>query len=594
MRERFKERIKQERESWGLTEEVRTIEDMIKLYRSGKISDEEFRRFRLQHGAYGARLNPDYTMIRIKIPAGILFPDQLRKLANLSEAFSIGSVHVSTRQNIQVHWVYLDDVPEVERSLVEVGLTTREACGNTVRNVVASPFASVCKNEPFDVTPYAKAVAKFFLRNPMCQNLPRKFKFNFACCEEHNLARIADIGLVPTIKEANGKKIRGFRVYLGGGLGPASFIGHLLEEFTSEDQLLPTAMAVIRLFDRLGDRVHMHKNRMRYLVHELGFDKFKELVLQERIIVNATKSVKVKLDIKENAKPEQAPITNIKLHNTPEGFDRWFATNVMEQKQKGYSVVLVPLQMGDITATQLRALASISEEFSMENAIIATPRQGFALRWVLNSDLIKLYKKLSEAGLAKAGALTISAAVACTGTTSCNLAITNSHRLGKEVQRVLLEEKLDQDKDLEGATIHISGCPNSCGQHMIGTIGFYGGASRVSNSLAPTYTMLIGGRVGEDARLGHVLTRVPAKKVVDAILKLIEVYKSEKRDEKFVEWIDKVLEGKGYSIKDAKDLKKIIDEVTKMPSPEEDPELYMDYGNDSKFVAKTARGECAA
>ncbi|RMF29771.1 MAG: nitrite/sulfite reductase, partial [Candidatus Nitrosothermus koennekii] len=494
MKQRFREYIKQDRESWGLEEEVRTIEDMIKLYRAGKISEDEFRRFRLQHGAYGARLNQDYTMMRIKIPAGILFPDQLRKIANLSEAFSIGSVHITTRQNIQMHWIYLDDVPEVERGLVEVGLTTREACGNTIRNVVASPFAGVCKNEPFDVTPYAKAVTRFFLRNPMCQNLPRKFKFNFACCEEHNLARIADIGLVPVVKEENGKMVRGFRIYLGGGLGPASYIGHLLEEFTSEDQLLPTAMAVIRLFDRHGDRVHMHRNRMRYLVHDLGFDKFKEMVLKERSIVNATKSVYVKLDIKEYPKPEKAPITNIKPYNPPEGFERWLASNVMEQKQKGYSIVLIPLQMGDITATQLRALAYIIEEFSAENVIIATPKQGFALRWVLNSDLVKVYKRLLEAGLAKPGALTITSAVACTGTTSCNLAITNSHRLGKEVQRRLLEAELDKDKDLEGATIHISGCPNSCGQHMIGTIGFYGGASRVNNSLTPTYNMLIGGR----------------------------------------------------------------------------------------------------
>ena len=592
MKQRFKEYIKQDREPWGLPEEIKTIEDMIKLYRSGKISEDEFRRFRLQNGAYGARLNPDYTMMRIKVPAGILFPDQLRKLANLSEAFSIGSVHVTTRQNIQMHWIYLDDVPEVERGLVEVGLTTREACGNTVRNVIASPFAGVCKNELFDVTPYAKAIARFFLRNPICQNLPRKFKFNFACCEEHNMAKIADIGLVPAIKEENGKKVRGFKVYIGGGLGPASFIAHQLEEFTSEEQLLPTSIAVIRLFDRLGDRVHMHRNRMRYLVHDLGFDKFKELVLKERMIVNATKSIHIKLNIKEGRKPERT--LSIKPYNAPEGFARWFATNVMEQKQKGYSSVLIPLQMGDITATQLRALAAIVEEFSIENAIIATPKQDFVLRWVLNSDLVKVYKRLLEAGLAKPGAMSITSAVACVGTTSCNLAITNSHRLGKEIQRRLLEIELDQDKDLEGTTIHISGCPNSCGQHMIGTIGFYGGASRVNNSLAPTYNMLIGGKLGDNARLGKTLTRVPAKKVIDAILKLIEVYKEEKGNEKFVEWIDRVIEGKGNKIKDLKDLKKVIDEAVEMPSPQEDPDLYMDYGNDAQFIARTARGECAA
>ncbi len=592
MKRSSKEYIKQEKESWGLPEEVSRIEDMIKLYRAGKISEEEFRRFRLQNGAYGARLNPDYTMIRIKIPAGILFPEQLRKVAILSEAFSIGSVHITTRQNIQMHWVYLEDVPEVERGLVEVGLTTREACGNTIRNVIVSPYAGVCKNEPFDVTPYAKAIARFFLRNPLNQNLPRKFKFNFACCEEHNLSRIGDIGVVPVINDNK----RGFRIYLGGGLGPASFIGELLENFTSEEELLPTSIAVIRLFDRLGDRVHIHRNRMRYLVHDLGFDKFKELVLAERRIVNATKSIYVKLNINETLKPEKAPlIKEIRQLNVPEDFKRWILTNVIEQKQRGYSMVYIQLQMGDITATQLRALATIIEEFSAEGAVISTPRQNLLLRWVLNFELPKLYKRLSEHGLAKPGALRITSVVTCTGTTSCNLAITNSHRLGKEIQKRLLELSLDLDDDLEGTTIHISGCPNSCGQHMIGTLGFYGGASRINNSLAPTYNMLIGGKIGNNARLAKTLTRVPAKRVIDVILKMIEIYKEDKNEsERFTTWIDRVLENKGNKVKGINELREIIDKESEMPLPQNAPELYMDYGNDTKFTAKTARGECAA
>ncbi|MEM3057734.1 MAG: nitrite/sulfite reductase [Candidatus Nitrosocaldaceae archaeon] len=594
MKQRFKEHIKQDKEEWGLPEEVESIEEMIRLYRAGKISDNEFRRFRLQYGAYGARLNQDFTMMRIKVPAGILFPDQLRRLASLSEAFSIGSVHVSTRQNIQMHWIYLDDVPEVERGLVEVGLTTRESCGNTIRNIVVSPFAGVCKKEPFDVTPYAKAFAKFFLRNTLNQNLPRKFKFNFACCEEHNLSKIADMGLVPITKEENGKIVRGFRVYLGGGLGPASFIAELLEEFTNEDQLLPTAIAVIRLFDRLGDRINMHRNRMRYLVHDMGFNKFKELVLKEREIVNATKSIYMKLDIKDIEKPTKGLIS-IKPFNASNEYKRWFNTNVVEQKQQGYYLVFISLQMGDISANQLRELARVVEEFSGENAIITTPQQGFVIRWVLGSDLPKLYKQLSSVGLAKPGALSITSAVACVGTTSCNLAITNSHRLDKEIQQRLLEKGLDKDKDLEGVTIHISGCPNSCGQHMIGTLGFYGGASRVNNTLTPTYNMLIGGRIGEDARLGRVITRVPAKRVIDVILKMISIYKSERNDkEKFTQWIDRILEGRGSNIKDVEELRKIIEEEAKIPDADIDADLYLDYGSDNKFTAKTARGECAA
>src|ERR671921_92007 len=245
---------------WGREEETEIFAKNVKLFRQGKISDDDFRRFRLQHGAYGSRLRMDYSMVRIKVPSGEITPEQLEKIASLSEAFSIGSAHVSTRQNVQLHWVQLEDVSEVMRGLVEVGLTTREACGNTVRNVMCSHFAGVCPSEAFDATPYAKAIARFLLRNPMCQNLPRKFKINFSCCDSHGLVRVADIGLVPAVKklsssssssssmvttttENSGERIRGFKIYLGGGLGAASFIGHLLEDFTPEYRLLATCMA---------------------------------------------------------------------------------------------------------------------------------------------------------------------------------------------------------------------------------------------------------------------------------------------------------------------------------------------------------------
>src|SRR5215211_5812521 len=276
---------------WGREEETEIFAKNVRLFRQGKISDDDFRRFRLQHGAYGSRLRMDYSMIRIKVPSGEITPEQLEKIASLSEAFSIGSAHVSTRQNIQLHWVQLEDVSEVMRGLVEVGLTTREACGNTIRNVMCSHFAGVCPKEAFDATPYAKAIARFFLRNPMCQNLPRKFKINFSCCNSHGLVRVADIGLVPAVKPGeNGETIRGFKIYLGGGLGAASFIGHLLEDFTPEDRLLATCMATVRLFDRHGNRENMARNRMRYLVHEMGWEKFQKMVLRERSIVEMTTS----------------------------------------------------------------------------------------------------------------------------------------------------------------------------------------------------------------------------------------------------------------------------------------------------------------
>ena len=591
------------RETWGLEKETDNFANKVKLYRQGKLSDDDFRRFRLQHGAYGSRLRPDYSMIRIKIPSGEITPEQLEKIANLSEAFSIGSAHVSTRQNIQLHWVQLEDVSEVMRGLVEVGLTTREACGNTVRNVMCSHFAGVCPDEVFDATPYSTAIAKFLLRNPMSQNLPRKFKINFGCCNKHGLVRIADIGLVPDLKD--GKK--GFRIYLGGGLGAASFIGHLLEDFTFEEQLLSTCMATIRLFDRLGNRDNMARNRMRYLVNEIGWEKFQKMVLKERTIVEMTISEFTKnlyqvhfndsyVPINKSAKFNKLPIVETNISTISNGYDRWLHTNVVPQKQEGYFTIFITLGAGDITANQLRSLASLIRKFSSESIARNTPQQNFAIRYIYANDLADVYKKLTAIGLANPGALTITSAVGCSGTTSCNLAITNSHRLAKEVQRTLLELGFDVDNDLRNSTIKISGCPNSCGQHEIATIGFFGGAARIENSMAPVYTMLFGGNGYEDGKLGKAIMRVPAKRVIEVIQKIVELYKTEKSSSETLDmWIDRIINSNGSgNIKNIDDIKTLLTPVTQLPPFEEGQELYQDYGNDIKFSAKTARGECAA
>ena len=592
------------KENWGLEKETNNFANKVKLYRQGKLADDDFRRFRLQHGAYGSRLRPDYSMIRIKVPSGEITPEQLEKIATLSEAFSIGSAHVSTRQNIQLHWVQLEDVSEVMRGLVEVGLTTREACGNTVRNVMCSHFAGVCPNEVFDATPYSTAIAKFLLRNPMSQNLPRKFKINFGCCNKHGLVRIADIGLVPDLRD--GKK--GFRIYLGGGLGAASFIGHLLEDFTSEEQLLSTCMATIRLFDRLGNRDNMARNRMRYLVNEIGWEKFQKMVLKERAIVGMTVSEFTKnlyqvnfddsyVPLKKSTKYNSLPIVETNISTTSNGYDRWLHTNVVPQKQENYFTIFITLGAGDITSSQLRSLALLIRKFSSESIARNTPQQNFAIRYIYNNDLPAVYKKLMAIGLANPGALTITSAVGCSGTTSCNLAITNSHRLAKEVQRTLLELGFDVDNDLRNSTIKISGCPNSCGQHEIATIGFFGGAARIENSMAPVYTMLFGGNGYEDeGKLGKAIMRVPAKRVIDVIKKIVELYKNEKSSSETLDmWIDRIINNNGNgNIKNMDDIKTLLTPVTQLPPFEEDQELYQDYGNDIKFVAKTARGECAA
>jgi sulfite reductase (ferredoxin) len=589
---------------WGKEEETELFAQKVKLYRQGKLSDDDFRRFRLQAGTYSSRLQMNFSMIRIKIPSGEITPEQLEKIASLSEAFSIGSAHVSTRQNIQLHWVQLEDVSEVMRGLVEVGLTTREACGNTVRNVMCSHFAGVCSDEVFDATPYAKAIARFFIRNPMCQNLPRKFKINFACCNKHGLVRVADIGLVPAIKD----NVKGFKIYLGGGLGAASFIGHPLEDFTPEDRVLSTCMATIRLFDRHGNRENMARNRMRYLVHEMGWEKFQKMALKERSIVEMTTSLSTAklFNIREEEArhlsksmnmTSKLPMLNEQvIHQENPAYKRWLHTNVVSQKQEGYFTVFVTLGAGDITANQLRVLARSIGEFSAESVARNTPQQNFAIRYVKGSDLADFYNRLASIGLANPGALTIASAVGCSGTTSCNLAITNSHRLAKEVQRKFLELEFDTDDSLRDSTIKISGCPNSCGQHEIATIGFFGGASRIGSAMAPTYTMLFGGSEGEYGELGKAVMRVPAKRVIDIIRKIIDVYKQERNNnETLNQWINKIVLGEGKGrIKDIENIKAILLPVTQLAPIEQDPELYRDYGNDVKFSAKTARGECAA
>ena len=588
---------------WGKEEETEIFGQNVKLFRKGKISEDDFRRFRLQHGAYGSRLQQNYSMIRIKVPSGEMTPEQLEKIASLSEAFSIGSAHVSTRQNIQLHWVQLEDVSEVMRGLVEVGLTTREACGNTVRNVMCSHFAGVCPDEEFDSTPYAKAIARFFLRNPVCQNLPRKFKINFACCSQHGLVRIADIGLIPAKKDGSS----GFKIYLGGGLGAASFLGHQLEEFTSEVRLVSTCMAVVRLFDRLGNRENMARNRMRYLVNEMGWEKFQKLVIKERSNVEMTVSLetlgryKVETEsqnMRQLLNGKKLPLINEKVDVNSDPYKRWLHTNVVSQKQNGYFVVFITLGAGDITASQLRSLAKTIRDYSGEGCARNTPNQNFAIRFIKAKDLPEFYNDLAKIGLANPGALTMSSAVGCSGTTSCNLAITNSHRLAKEIQSKFIELGLDTADDLRDSTIKISGCPNSCGQHEIATIGFYGGASRIGGTMTPTYTMMFGGRDGEDGLLGRTVMRVPAKRVIPTLTKIIEIYRKERSEnESLSVWIGKLINGAvnvNGQVRNLDDIKTVLMSTISLPSAEEEPEAYMDYGNDIKFSAKTAKGECAA
>ena len=584
--------------NWSRMDEADNFAKTVKLFRQGKYDEDSFRRFRLQHGAYGTRMTSDYAMVRIKLPAGEIYPHQFEKISQLSEQYSIGNAHFTTRESIQLHWVILEDVSEILRSLAEVGMTSRESCGNTIRNVMCSPLAGVCPDEEFDSTPYALATAKFFLRNPMTQALPRKFKFTFTCCEKHGMARIVDVGLIPQTREIDGETQRGFKIFLGGGLGNKSFVGHQLEEFTPEDDLLYTSMAVIRLFDRLGDRTNLARNRLRYLVNEMGWEKFQNLVLKERAVVRATQSVitRLKVDTIPNEVRRPIRISDESGESAPDGYARWLKTNTVKQKQSSYHSVFITLEAGDITSNQLTAIADIIKDFSAEGKARTGFNQNVALRFVHEDDLVKIYSRLLRVGLAKSGALTMTAPIGCSGTTSCNLALTNSHRLAKEIQRKFLDLKLDEDGDLSDSSIKISGCPNACGQHSIATIGFFGGGARVGKDMYPNYQMSLGGRSDGGAMLGEICLRVPAKRVIPVILKIIELFKEHKKsDDTLQSWIHRIVNGNEDSqIKSLNDIKKVLEPLTTPPTKEDDPDFYLDYGSDTSYHTKTGKGECAA
>ena len=584
--------------NWGKMEEAEDFAATVKLYRQGKFDEDSFRRYRLQHGAYGTRMTNDYAMVRIKLPAGEVYPYQLEKISQLSEQFSIGSAHFSTRENIQLHWVVLEDVSEILRGLADVGLTSREACGNSVRNVMCSPLSGVCPDEKFDSTPYALATARFFLRNPLSQSLPRKFKFNFTCCEKHGMVRMVDVGLISQTRDLDGSTQKGFKIFLGGGLGNKSFVGHQLEEFTPEEDLLYTSIAVIRIFDRLGDRKNMARNRMRYLVNDMGWEKFRNLVLKERAIVRATQSVVTRLDVDHAPNLIKRPIqiSDESGGSIPEGYARWIKTSTLKQKQSEYHSVFITLEAGDITSNQLISLASIIQEFSSEGNARTGFIQNIAIRYVHEEDLPRLYSKLLGVGLAKSGSLTMAAPVGCSGTTSCNLALTNSHRLAKEIQRKFLELKLDQDDDLSDSSIKISGCPNACAQHGIATIGFFGGGGRVGKEMYPNYQMSLGGRSDGETTLGSTCHRIPAKRVIPVILKIIELFKENKKsNDTLKDWLHRIINGKeDTAIKSMHDMKIALDFLTIPPTKEEDPDFYNDYGSDSSYHTKTGKGECAA
>lgn len=538
-----------------ISADVERVSNEVMQYKAGDLGEEEWRRFRLQNGIYGVRFQKNIQMIRVKIPFGELTADQLRVLGETADIFSTGIGHVTTRQDIQFYWIALEAIPEVLRRLGQVDVTTREASGNTVRNITACPLAGVCEKERFDVTPYAKQVARYLLRNPVSQNLPRKFKIAFSgCSDDCAISGINDVGAIAVVKEVNGQQVKGFRIHVGGGLGTPPRPAYLIEEFTPAKDLLLTIEAVIHVFDRLGNRENTFKARMKFVIEQLGLDEFRRLVQKERWALRATKAGNPEIQIDDaeewgNGRHIAAEQHNrsIDAETADNGFDRWFRTNVVQQKQKGFYAVTMMLIGGDITARQLNILADVAEKYG-DGRARTTIRQNIVLRWINSADLRSLYQDLIKADLALPGADTICDVVGCPGADTCNLGVTRSHRLAMKLsEHLAASDDLMLDKDLNGVSIKVSGCPNSCGQHHIATIGFFGSAQRVNGRMVPHYHLLMGGKVYDGTvRFGDTMMMIPAKKVPEAVSKIVELYRDQRLEgESFQSWVDRLFSDRG-------------------------------------------------
>lgn len=529
--------------------EISRFADLIERRRRGQLEEEDFRRFRLQYGIYGIRGQTDIHMVRVKVPYGALTATQLECLGEIAERFARGTGHMTTRQDVQFYWVPLETVPEVLRRLAEVGLTTREACGNVVRNVTACPLTGVCAAEIFDVTPFAAAVSRHLLRNPTCQALPRKFKIAFSgCATDCAVAGIHDIGAVATLREEGGVVRRGFRLYIGGGLGPMPRAGQLLEPFTSAEDLILTVEAIVRVFDRLGNRQNRARARMKFLLEERGIEEVRELVFAERRVVWASWAGGPP-PVPEGREPASPTVATALLPAgpVPVGFQAWRQTNVVAQKQAGFFAAYVTVPGGDLTVNQFRALAALLRRLpGVELRIVIT--QNLVLRWVQEAWLPSLYAALAEAGLGRPGVHGIGDVVGCPGADTCNLAVTHSHRLALELSRQLAERPdIALADDLKDVTIKISGCPNSCGHHHIATIGLHGAARKIGERQVPFYQLLLGGKVHDgEVTFARPVARIPARQVPEALFRLVETYRSERIDgESFLSWIERKEMGDG-------------------------------------------------
>jgi len=564
--------------------EIARFEERVHQVRSGAITEEQFRPFRLKHGTYGQR-QPGFQMLRVKVAAGVLTPQQLRVLGEIGDKFSTGRGHLTTRENVQFHFVKLENVPTAMRMLADVGLTTREACGNTVRNVTACPVAGLCPGEAFDVTPYALGVSRYLLRHPDFHDLPRKFKIALSGCEDDgscSVAGIHDVGLIAQVRGMNGASRRGFRVLVGGGLGSLPTEASILSEFLPEEELLPTIEAVLRVFLETGNRKNKYKARLKFVLRDKGIEEFRRLVAEKQKVSQAPVEI---LAVASPIKPALvtiAPISSaqatVNAHSDPD-YDRWAESNLMSQRQAGYGAIWIKLSAGTLYTNQMRDLAALLEKHELAGVRLAV-NQNLVIPWVPFDRVRTIYEELRALDLAAPGARTISDVTGCPGATTCNLGITRSLTLAEVLSRELADQN---DPDIQKIKIKISGCPNSCGHHHIADIGFYGNARKVGDQQAPYYQLLLGGRVdARGVRFARQVLPVPARSIPALLRDLLTFYKEARwPGESFSEWTTRTTDAA------------IIDRLRPFADVENAPaELFVDWGDTETYSLKLGRGEC--
>jgi len=562
-----------------VAQDIIDLGNKIKLFREGKIDDDKFRSIRLLRGIYGQR-QPGVQMVRIKLPFGRVSTKQIRRIADISEEYGSSNLHATTRQDIQLHFVSLDRTPELWTKLEEDGITIREACGNTVRNVTASASAGIDVNEPFDVSPYAYETFKYLLRNPVNQEMGRKFKISFSSTEEDTAyGFIHDLGFIPRIR--NGQ--RGFKVLIGGGLGANPYLALTAFDFLEEDQIIPFMEAVLRVFDRYGERNRRMKARMKFLIDDIGLEEMMRLVKEEWNAL-PNKTFKFDPDILPAPKlsdfvPDAPAVTS-----NEKKYEEWFKTNVIKQKQEGFYGVYVKLPLGNLSAKMARKFADIVDKYASEELRI-TINQGYLIRFVREDVIRHLYVALDQLALAEPGFDSVGDITACPGTESCNLGISDSTQVSLALERVIREEYPDliYNHDIK---IKISGCPNSCGQHGIATIGLHGSTIKdKQGKVVPALVVLLGGAKlnGGDAIIADKVLKIPSRKGTAALRLLLDDYETNGLEgEYFHEYYKRLGRNYFYTM-----LKPLADLAVLTPAD------YIDWGQEENFVLHTAVGECA-